>query len=51
MKNIDLETGNLMSTWMDSLSAFWPGLQVLSGDLDGAIYLHQMYFSICMNVA
>lgn len=45
-KNIDLETGDVMATWMDSLAAFWPGLQVSAGDLEGAIYLHQMYFTI-----
>ncbi|KAI8330397.1 glycoside hydrolase [Choanephora cucurbitarum] len=39
-------SGNLMSYWIDSLSAFFPGLQVLYGDLEAAIKGHLIYFNI-----
>lgn len=29
-KHVHLEDGNLMATWVDSLSAFMPGVQVMS---------------------
>ena len=45
-KNIDLENGNLLTGWVDSLAAFWPGLLVLKGDLKKAILAHQFYFTI-----
>ncbi|KAJ3393795.1 ER degradation-enhancing alpha-mannosidase-like protein 1 [Lobulomyces angularis] len=45
-KNVDMETGDLLTYWVDSLSAFWPGLQVLAGDIDGAIISHQFLFTI-----
>lgn len=28
-----IQTGELMATWTDSLGAFWPGMQVLVGDI------------------
>ncbi|KJE96382.1 Edem2-PA, variant 1 [Capsaspora owczarzaki ATCC 30864] len=31
---------------VDALSAFWPGLQVLKGDVDAAKESHQMYFDV-----
>ncbi|KAI9139375.1 glycoside hydrolase [Paraphysoderma sedebokerense] len=45
-KNVHFYNGGLVLSWIDSLSAFWPGLQVLLGDLDNAIKLHQMYYQI-----
>jgi mannosidase alpha-like ER degradation enhancer 1 len=45
-KNIDMESGDLRALWVDSLSAFWPGMQVLAGDLEGAMKSHQFYFTI-----
>ncbi|KAJ3081811.1 ER degradation-enhancing alpha-mannosidase-like protein 1, partial [Quaeritorhiza haematococci] len=45
-KTVNMETGGLVATWVDSLSAFWPGLQVLAGDVENAIKLHQFYFTI-----
>lgn len=45
-KNVDLETGELQSTWVDSLSAFWSGLQALAGDVDQAIISHQFFFTV-----
>uniref|UniRef100_A0A7N6A980 alpha-1,2-Mannosidase n=1 Tax=Anabas testudineus TaxID=64144 RepID=A0A7N6A980_ANATE len=38
--------GNIMNTWIDSLQAFFPGLQVLNGDVDNAICLHAFYYAI-----
>lgn len=35
-----------MSNSVDSLSAFWPGLQVLAGDVEGAVKTHQLYANI-----
>uniref|UniRef100_A0A7E4VE18 alpha-1,2-Mannosidase n=1 Tax=Panagrellus redivivus TaxID=6233 RepID=A0A7E4VE18_PANRE len=32
--------------YMDSLSAFWPGLQVLKGDLKSAIEVHEMLYHV-----
>lgn len=31
---------------MDSLLAFWPGIQVLKGDLKGAIEIHEMLYQV-----
>lgn len=33
--------------FMDSLLAFWPGLQVLSGDLKPAVQTHEMLYQVC----
>ena len=33
-------------SYMDSLLAFWPGLQVLAGDLRPAIELHHMLYHV-----
>lgn len=45
-KNVDMNTGSVVASWMDSLGAFFPGLQVLHGDLNNAIKHHAMYFTI-----
>jgi mannosidase alpha-like ER degradation enhancer 1 len=39
-----MNTGNLVATHIDSLAAFWPGLQALAGDLRHAIGHHFLYF-------
>lgn len=36
-------TGQLSSVHVDSLSAFFPGVQVLMGDLEGAIKSHGVF--------
>ena len=33
-------------SYMDSLLAFWPGLQVLKGDLKSAIEMHEMLYLV-----
>ncbi|KAL9549006.1 hypothetical protein MBANPS3_005418 [Mucor bainieri] len=45
-RNVHMSTGSLMSYWIDSLSAFFPGLQVLQGDLDAAIKHHLVFYNI-----
>ncbi|KAG8516849.1 ER degradation-enhancing alpha-mannosidase-like protein 1, partial [Galemys pyrenaicus] len=44
--NVNMFSGQLMNTWVDSLQAFFPGLQVLIGDVEDAICLHAFYYAI-----
>ncbi|XP_043933954.1 ER degradation-enhancing alpha-mannosidase-like protein 1 [Protopterus annectens] len=44
--NVNMLDGHLMNTWIDSLQAFFPGLQVLMGDVEDAICLHAFYYAI-----
>eukprot|EP01120_Amphizonella_sp_Union-15-10_P015708 TRINITY_DN8127_c0_g1_i1.p1 TRINITY_DN8127_c0_g1~~TRINITY_DN8127_c0_g1_i1.p1 ORF type:complete len:819 (-),score=118.60 TRINITY_DN8127_c0_g1_i1:3-2459(-) len=43
---VDMNSGAMRYTWIDSLSAFWPGLQVSIGDLSSAMAAHDKYFQI-----
>ncbi|KAH6914987.1 alpha mannosidase-like protein [Coprinopsis sp. MPI-PUGE-AT-0042] len=43
---VNMKTGDLAYYTVDSLSAFWPGLQVLAGDLEAAIKLHMLYWNM-----
>ncbi|KAI9594227.1 ER degradation enhancer, mannosidase alpha-like 1 [Syncephalis fuscata] len=43
---IDMHTQNLRTQFIDSLGAFFPGLQVLDGDVDNAIRGHLVYYEI-----
>ena len=45
-KNVNVHSGEMMVYWIDSLAAFFPGLQVLHGDLENAIKHHAVYFAI-----
>ncbi|KAF8930813.1 alpha mannosidase-like protein [Dissophora ornata] len=45
-KHVHLHDGTLMAHWVDSLSAFMPGVQVLGGDLESAIKNHLYYYNI-----
>ncbi|KAJ3129480.1 alpha mannosidase-like protein [Nowakowskiella sp. JEL0407] len=45
-KNVNMHTGDLATTWVDSLAAFFPGLQVLIGDIDNAVRHHWLYYTI-----
>ncbi|CAR29100.1 hypothetical protein ZYGR_0Z00210 [Zygosaccharomyces rouxii] len=40
--NVQSTTGQLQTLWIDSLSAFFPGLQVLAGDVEDAILKHML---------
>jgi len=44
--NVNMHTGQLATTWIDSLQASFPAVQVLRGDIDEAICLHALYYSI-----
>ncbi|KAJ9082719.1 hypothetical protein DSO57_1001792 [Entomophthora muscae] len=44
--NVNAQTSDLMNTWVDSLSAFFPGLQVLAGDVENAIKSHLGFYHI-----
>ena len=44
--NVDYSTGSLLNNWIDALSAFMPGLLTLAGDIEEAICLHFLYFTI-----
>ncbi len=41
-----MENGELSTSWVDSLAAFFPGLQVLAGDVDNAVLHHFFYYTI-----
>ncbi|PVF93371.1 hypothetical protein CPB86DRAFT_715665 [Serendipita vermifera] len=43
---IGMHSGLSVSSNVDSLSAFWPGLQVLAGDIQGAIKSHLFYWNL-----
>ncbi|CAE6449780.1 unnamed protein product [Rhizoctonia solani] len=45
-RNVGASTGNLATVYIDSLSAFWPGLQVLAGDIQSAIKSHLVYWNL-----
>ncbi|KAF7776225.1 CAZyme family GH47 [Agaricus bisporus var. burnettii] len=43
---VSMKTGDTAFFTVDSLSAFWPGLQVLAGDVQSAIKLHLLYYNL-----
>ncbi|OBZ71803.1 ER degradation-enhancing alpha-mannosidase-like protein 1 [Grifola frondosa] len=45
-RNVNIHTGDVSFATFDSLSAFWPGLQVLAGDVENAIKSHLIYWNI-----
>ena len=45
-KNVGMNSGQMNVPWIDSLAAFYPGLQVLAGDVSAAIRPHFFYFTI-----
>ncbi|KAL1130052.1 hypothetical protein AAG570_012995 [Ranatra chinensis] len=42
--NVDMNTGAVQTTWIDSLQAAFPGIQVLHGDIEEAICTHALYY-------
>ncbi|CEF62933.1 Edem2 [Strongyloides ratti] len=45
--NVHMDKPNVASrSFMDSLLAFWPGLQVLKGDIKPAIEMHEMLYLV-----
>ncbi|GAA5846214.1 hypothetical protein JCM5353_007048 [Sporobolomyces roseus] len=47
-RGVNMYTGQLSSVHIDSLSAFFPGVQVLMGDLEGAIKSHGAFAFLWM---
>ncbi|KAG0241136.1 alpha mannosidase-like protein [Actinomortierella wolfii] len=45
-KHVHVTQGHMVANWVDSLSAFMPGVQVLAGDLESAIKNHLFYFNL-----
>ncbi|KAF9482475.1 alpha mannosidase-like protein [Pholiota conissans] len=45
-RTINMHSGDAAYLTVDSLSAFWPGLQVLAGDVQNAIKLHMIYYNL-----
>ncbi|TID27632.1 glycoside hydrolase family 47 protein [Venturia nashicola] len=43
---VDLYTGALRAFWIDSLSAYYPGLLTLAGELEEAVTTHMMYTAL-----
>ncbi|KAK9239088.1 glycoside hydrolase [Lipomyces kononenkoae] len=50
-RNIHILTGSAVTSWIDSLAAFFPGLQVLAGDINAAVRSHLVYYRIWMTYA
>ena len=44
--NINVNDGMLSALWIDLLGAFWPGLQVLAGQVNSAIETHLVYMKL-----
>jgi len=44
--NVNLETGDTATNWIDSLQAAFPGVQVMYGDIEEAICHHALYYSM-----
>ncbi|KAF9534836.1 alpha mannosidase-like protein [Crepidotus variabilis] len=45
-RTVNMQSGDPAYLTIDSLSAFWPGLQVLAGDIQNAIKLHMIYYNL-----
>ncbi|KAH9482917.1 ER degradation-enhancing alpha-mannosidase-like protein 1 [Psilocybe cubensis] len=45
-RTVNMHSGDAAYNTIDSLSAFWPGLQVLAGDVQNAIKLHMIYYNL-----
>lgn len=43
---VDIRTGSLRQYSIDSVQAFWPGLEVLVGDISLAINSHYKFWQI-----
>lgn len=47
--NLNVNNGLAVTEWIDSLGAFFPGLQVLAGDIQNSIDLHRVFFKLWNN--
>ncbi|KAA1466194.1 alpha-mannosidase [Dentipellis sp. KUC8613] len=48
-RRVNIATGDIAYYTLDSLSAFWPGLQVLAGDLESAIKSHMIFWQLWLH--
>lgn len=44
--NVDMNSGQLATTWVDSLAAFFPSVQTLYGDIESAERNHLLYYKL-----
>lgn len=44
--NVDMNSGQLATTWVDSLAAFFPSVQTLYGDIESAERNHLVYYKL-----
>ncbi|VDM31032.1 unnamed protein product [Hydatigera taeniaeformis] len=44
--NIDMFTGEVINTWVDTLQSVWPGILTLAGELRDAKRQHELHLSI-----
>lgn len=44
--NVDMNSGRLTNNWVDALSAAWPAIQLLAGDVEESICSHMFYYNI-----
>ncbi|KAK3930490.1 ER degradation-enhancing alpha-mannosidase-like protein 1 [Frankliniella fusca] len=44
--NVDMQSGDVHTSWIDSLQAAFSGIQVLHGDVEEAICSHALYYFI-----
>ncbi|PIA18703.1 glycoside hydrolase [Coemansia reversa NRRL 1564] len=44
--NVHMQSAEISSFWIDALSAFFPGMMVLAGDVDGAESAYMLYYHI-----
>ncbi|KAK9821875.1 hypothetical protein WJX74_008265 [Apatococcus lobatus] len=49
LADMHIGTGQLLHPWISSLSAFWPGLQVLAGQVDDAARMHTSWMAAWTN--
>jgi len=51
LADVHSDEGFVVGPWLSSLSAFWPGMQVLAGQIEDAQHLHCNYTNIWKNFA
>lgn len=44
--NVNMNSGKTANNWIDALSAAWPAVQLLAGDVEESICSHALYFHI-----
>ncbi|EJD01333.1 alpha-mannosidase [Fomitiporia mediterranea MF3/22] len=45
-RQVNIHSGDAVYNTIDSLSAFWPGLQVIAGDIENAIKSHLIFWNL-----